>query len=220
MTVLLLRCEGPMQSWGSRSRFGTRDTERAPTKSGVVGLLAAAAGRGRAEPLDDLIAFRMGVRLDRPGVREVDFQTALNVAKSDGGTGDTAMSWRHYLADASFLVALEAEQPWLDRAIGWLRAPIWSPYLGRRGYVPSVPLLDADPLFQGRLEDALLSRWPKRSHGLHAPERLEVILECEPGQDGDPRHDVPLSFRTDDRRYDVRHVRSVWLDAPTEATCS
>lgn len=47
MTVLLLRLAGPLQSWGSAARFARRGTENAPTKSGVLGLLAAAEGRPR-----------------------------------------------------------------------------------------------------------------------------------------------------------------------------
>ncbi len=44
MSTLLLRLAGPMQSWGTQSRFTERDTGREPSKSGVVGLLAAAVG--------------------------------------------------------------------------------------------------------------------------------------------------------------------------------
>lgn len=49
MATLLLQLVAPMQSWGSRSRFDDRDTEREPTKSGVLGLVASALGRPRAE---------------------------------------------------------------------------------------------------------------------------------------------------------------------------
>ena len=44
MATLLLRLAAPLQSWGSDSKFETRKTDREPTKSGVVGLLAAALG--------------------------------------------------------------------------------------------------------------------------------------------------------------------------------
>ena len=52
MNVLLIRLKGPMQSWGSRSRFNLRSTEPYPTKSGVIGMIAAALGMARTEPLD------------------------------------------------------------------------------------------------------------------------------------------------------------------------
>lgn len=79
MPTLLMRLHGPLQSWGTTSRFDERDTQLEPSKSGVVGLLCAALGRDRAEPVDDLAALRMGVRVDREGVPMRDYQTATGV---------------------------------------------------------------------------------------------------------------------------------------------
>ena len=47
MATLLLRLAAPLQAWGSDSKFETRKTNREPTKSGVIGLLAAALGLRR-----------------------------------------------------------------------------------------------------------------------------------------------------------------------------
>ena len=47
MATLLLRLAAPLQAWGADSKFETRKTGREPTKSGVVGLLAAALGLRR-----------------------------------------------------------------------------------------------------------------------------------------------------------------------------
>jgi len=82
MTTLLLRLAGPMQSWGTQSRFDHRDTGLEPSKSGVVGLLCAALGRPRAADGSDLAALRMGVRVDREGVLKVDYQTAGSYHRS------------------------------------------------------------------------------------------------------------------------------------------
>src|SRR5690554_858091 len=109
--TLLIRLVGPQQSWGTSSRFDYRDTELAPTKSGVVGLLAAALGRSRDEDVTDLAGLVMGVRADRPGVPMIDYHTALDVVLSNGKPGDTVLSRRTYLADAAFLVGLESEDP-------------------------------------------------------------------------------------------------------------
>ena len=78
MSVLALRLAGPLQSWGASSRFTLRTTESAPTQSGVIGLLAAAAGieRGDDAGLAPLAALRFGVRIDQPGIRIRDFHTA------------------------------------------------------------------------------------------------------------------------------------------------
>lgn len=45
-TYLLLWFEAPLQSWGFDSKFGRRDTQIFPTKSGVLGLLCSALGAG------------------------------------------------------------------------------------------------------------------------------------------------------------------------------
>ncbi|MFJ4774130.1 type I-E CRISPR-associated protein Cas5/CasD [Streptomyces uncialis] len=73
--VLLVRLAGPLQSWGVASRFALRDTHPRPTKSGVVGLCAAALGLDRDEPLGELAALLFGVRADRPGTPLRDYHT-------------------------------------------------------------------------------------------------------------------------------------------------
>ena len=49
MKTLLLRLVGPMQSWGTQSRYSIRDTNLEPSKSGVIGLIYSALGKKRAE---------------------------------------------------------------------------------------------------------------------------------------------------------------------------
>ncbi|MFQ5421285.1 MAG: type I-E CRISPR-associated protein Cas5/CasD, partial [Anaerolineae bacterium] len=67
MPTLLLRCVAPLQAWDTQSNFGVRTTGREPSKSGIIGLLCAALGRPRAEPVADLAALKMGVRVDQEG---------------------------------------------------------------------------------------------------------------------------------------------------------
>src|SRR5262249_43968923 len=110
MATLLMRLQGPMQAWGTQSRFTQRDTGREPSKSGVLGLLAAALGRRREDDVSDLAALRMGVRVDREGIPRSDYQTAggdrasarraTGVHKASGAPGETVVSQRDYLADA------------------------------------------------------------------------------------------------------------------------
>ena len=103
MATLLLRLAAPLQSWGSDSKFETRKTDREPTKSGVVGLLAAALGlrRDDTEGLARLNGLRFAVRADQEGSLLVDFHTAKS--------RDTSyVTYRHYLQDAVFLAGLES----------------------------------------------------------------------------------------------------------------
>jgi CRISPR system Cascade subunit CasD len=141
MHVLLLRLSGPMQSWGVQSRFAVRDAGREPSKSGVVGLLCAALGRKRHEPVDDLADLRMGVRADQEGTVGRDYHTAMDVLKASGGIKDTEPSNRYYLADARFLVGLEGDDlDLLTQLHDALRDPHWPLYLGRKAFVPGEPV--------------------------------------------------------------------------------
>lgn len=112
MATLLLRLAAPLQSWGSDSKFETRKTDREPTKSGVVGLLAAALGlrRDDTEGLARLNGLRFAVRADQEGSLLVDFHTAKS--------RDTSyVTYRHYLQDAVFLAGLESEDEALLREL-------------------------------------------------------------------------------------------------------
>ncbi|HBF79940.1 MULTISPECIES: type I-E CRISPR-associated protein Cas5/CasD [Streptomyces] len=71
--VLLVRLAAPLQSWGVVSRFSRRDTQPRPTKSGVIGLCAAALGLDRADDLGALAKVRFGVRADHPGTPMRDY---------------------------------------------------------------------------------------------------------------------------------------------------
>src|SRR5579859_2469851 len=100
MTTLLLHLSSPLQAWGTQSNFTNRDTGREPSKSGVIGLLCAALGRPRSEPVDDLAGLKMGVRIDQEGIIRTDFQTAGmgGIYKVDGRQGhDLVVSQRYFL---------------------------------------------------------------------------------------------------------------------------
>ena len=74
MATFLLRLSAPLQSWGIDSKFNTRKTAREPSKSGVIGLLAAALGRKRDEDINDLCKLKFGVRIDQEGKLLKDYQ--------------------------------------------------------------------------------------------------------------------------------------------------
>src|SRR5699024_12206037 len=81
---LLLLLKGPMQSWGDESRFNVRATAATPTKSGIVGLIAAAQGRRRTDGGENLAKLRMAVRVDQRGSLLRDYQTAQPWLKNPG----------------------------------------------------------------------------------------------------------------------------------------
>lgn len=197
--TLLLSLDGPMQSWGFRSRFDYRDTALEPTRSGVIGLVCAAMGISRGEDISRFDAIRMGVRVDRDGKVERDYHTALEVIKADGSDTDTVVSFRDYLADSSFTVGLQSnDRELLDEIAAALLSPTWILFLGRKAFPLTVPpVLDPrDPIKPGKLEDHLLSG--------DSGKRVEIeTLDGERTQ-----HDWPLCFK--DRRFKPRQIKTLF----------
>lgn len=227
MPTLLLRLAGPMQSWGTTSRFDQRDTGKEPSKSGVVGILAAAMGIDREDwnNLKPLTHLSMGTRHDRTGVPKRDYQTAGCAArdciiKADGSYAKDGgvVSQRFYLADAVFLVGLECEErSLLERIHAGLRNPVWPLALGRKSYVPSEPIWMKDGLWENPLREALSrSPWIASLRKFEpAPKELLVSFESRDGS-GALRMDQPLSSFAE-RRFGARFVRSEWIPFPQEA---
>ena len=114
MATLLLRLAAPLQSWGTDSKFEIRNTSREPSKSGVVGLLAAALGRKRDANLEDLNRLRFGVRVDQEGELLHDYHIASihgygpMIEKIKNYDKKPFITHRYYLSDAVFLVGLES----------------------------------------------------------------------------------------------------------------
>jgi len=220
MPTLLLRLAGPMQSWGTTSRFDQRDTGKEPSKSGVIGLAAAALGIDRENwvDLEPLTCLSMGVRHDRPGVPKRDYQTAQNIISADGSkTHETAVTTRDYLADAAFLVGLEGQdRSLIERIHSALREPVWPLGLGRKSYVPSESIWIENGVLDATLHDAL-AHWPwicSLRNWEALPEKLLVSYESEDGS-GVLKMDQPLSSFAE-RRFGARFVRSEWIPFPQE----
>jgi CRISPR system Cascade subunit CasD len=201
--TLLLRLEGPMQSWGYRSRFDFRDTALEPTRSGVIGLICAAMGIARGEDISRFDAIRMGVRVDHEGRPERDYHTAggdqhvtskYGVIKADGSGAETVVSHRDYLADASFTVGFESrDKALLEEIATALRNPAWILFLGRRAFPLGLPPLKPEDCPRlGVLEQHLLKGESGR----------RVVLETPGGER--TQYDWPLCFR--ERRFKPRAI--------------
>jgi CRISPR system Cascade subunit CasD len=153
--VLVLRLAGPLQSWGLRSSFNRRETNAEPTKSGVLGLLAAAAGLSREDPLDDLIPLRLGVRVDQAGTLLRDYHTvsdyrgrpllqsgvnAKGTQRPTSPAKNTHVTVRYYLQDAVFVAAVAGPRPLIETLEHAVRAPAFPLALGRRSCPPTQPI--------------------------------------------------------------------------------
>ncbi|MBC2879078.1 MULTISPECIES: CRISPR-associated protein Cas5 [Streptomyces] len=124
--VLLIRLAGPLQSWGTASRFAARrDSHSRPSKSAVIGMCAAALGLPRSMGLEmpkqptetdepgkvpafgELARTVFGVRADHPGTPVRDYHTV--------GAGTYPLRPRDLITDHRRAAAVAAS---LDTATG------------------------------------------------------------------------------------------------------
>lgn len=221
MTSLALRLAGPLQSWGTSSRFAFRGTDAQPSKSAVLGLLAAAQGRRRTDPIEDLLDLRFGVRCDQPGTHVRDFQTAHPM---DGGK-PLPLTYRHYLGDAAFVAVVDGDAGVIDGLAQALRNPAFPLYLGRRSCPPARPVPVG--VREGSYVDVLRSTDPttgvpwlasKWFRGRQGPTvELDIVRDVLDGERAHDRMpDAPISFDPHHRRYATRGVirEHVTVDNP------
>jgi CRISPR system Cascade subunit CasD len=205
-----------MQSWGERAHWSIRDTAPEPTKSGVVGLLACALGLNEDDDLRHLSQqIDIGVRCDRPGHRLVDYHTVSGGVMSAEGKvkrnatthePETVVSWRSYLCDASFLVAVQSNDDLIDRLAQAVQAPHWPYFLGRKSCPPSVPVYAGVGQFNTMVE-ALQPRFDGASR------RVRAVISCNPKEGTRRRDEVDSRFR---RTYLPRYTRDVYVDVPIQ----
>jgi CRISPR system Cascade subunit CasD len=213
---LVVRLDGPMQAWGTHTFEDQRSSNLFPTRSGLLGLLAACLGIDRgdgaaSQRLAESVVFT--VRIDdvalspdgdepvaRSAVRIDDYHTVLGARKVDGSVNpNPVVSRREYLYDAAFTIAV-GERPGgpirLEAVADALQRPIYTPVLGRR----SCPI--ARPLTDGRITEAsdpksLFSSVPPHGGPIYAEGDWisEQPIELR---------DVPMPGRT--RRFATRRV--------------
>lgn len=210
MKFLQLKLQAPLQSWGERSRWDSRDTSALPTKSGVIGMLGCCMGLKRGDPKLEKMdnGLHMAVRVDKPGMPMTDFHTVQTesggfpIAAGGKKPGNTILTPKQYLQDAEYTVWLWGEENLLEECRKVLLHPSWTAYLGRRNCVPAVPLLPK-MLEADSVEEAVRA-------GAAADTAVEI--ECLP--EDKLRGDERLSQRADGlanaaiREFRYRTVRS------------
>jgi CRISPR system Cascade subunit CasD len=172
---LILRLTGPMQAWGQPTFEGTRPSAAFPTRSGLLGLLGACLGirRDNREGLQKLSdSVRFAVRCDQVTeegspikvVKITDYHTVQDARASYTGlkSHETIQTWREYLCDASFTVAVwtvGSTELTLDQLAAVVKCPIFTPYLGRRSCPLTRPLY-VTQLRAGSAKNALDQQLP------------------------------------------------------------
>ena len=194
MATLLLRLAAPLQAWGSDSKFNIRSTEREPTKSGVIGMIAAAMGIQRNDDprkLEPLNALNFGVRVEREGKLLKDFHMVHEMVDKK----DSHVTERYYLSDAVFLAALESDdKAFLEQIAAALKSPVYPLFLGRRSCPPTLPLVLG--IRDDKLSEVLKNE-PSEYNGTK-----RIVYDSD--DDGVVVRDVPMSFSQLHRQYGYR----------------
>lgn len=218
MTVLRIRLASPLQSWGAPSRFTRRVTEAAPTKSGILGLLSAAQGRRRSDPIEDLLDLELAVRTEQQGELLRDFHTARHLVTSDS----MPLTQRFYWSDAVFTAHIGGRREVLEGLMEALTNPAFPLYFGRRSCVPEgrvvLGLAETDVANSVAQLPWHPGRSGRRAHRSDASVRLRVQADASvyPDLPGSRElADLPLSFDPERRRYQTRIVVDTSVDLPT-----
>jgi CRISPR system Cascade subunit CasD len=182
-------------------------TEREPTKSGVIGLIAAAMGRRRTDSIDDLAKMKFGVRTDQAGKLLRDFHTA----KTSNGK-QAFISDRYYLSDAVFIVGIESDDALLTEIEYAITHPAFPLFLGRRSCPPSgrVSLGIRDGV---SLKEALENECWHAHDSYKKKQPSQVCLDMVMDGDSDSasvflRRDEPVSYNQVYRKYGFREVNA------------
>lgn len=243
---LVLRLAAPLQSWGGQTDFNRRETLSEPTRSGVIGLLAAAQGRRRGDPIEDLVGLRFGVRVDQPGSLLRDYHTvsdfrgvpllkaelsAKGAQKRTSPPKYTAVTQRYYLQDAIFVAGVQGPHDLLAGLVEAVRQPTFPLALGRRACVPTQPLVLTDTragtdVWSGSLDIVLggvpwqisePARQLMRRRGT-TPTHMRLATTVDDPEGQELRTDVPTTFEPKERSYMTRRVRRGWVEIETGFT--
>lgn len=216
MKTLTIKLKAPLQAYGNEATFERRTTNPYPTKSAVIGMISASLGYDRNDKrilkLNDL---EFAVRSDQPGQVINDFQI-VEYAKS--ATKKTKkLTYRYYLQDAIFMVAIGSENDDLIEKIHYaLQHPKFSLFLGRRSCPPAGPLEiemfdNQNPLNVLKSMDWQAAEWYQRKHSSF---NAELVYDATLGSKDNftfQLKDKVGSFDQRNRYHDYREVVSTYI---------
>ena len=209
MKTLLLRLKGPMQAWGTSSRFETRTTDYYPSKSAVIGIIAASFGykRDEVDKVQKLNNLDFAVRIDQEGVLARDYHIASKY-KAKGTLDRNYVTNRYYMEDAVFVVAIShADEEWLDEIYYALTHPYFQPLMGRRSCpLPGdfiIGFTDQGPIEALQTLDWQASDWYKKKHKSY---RADIYADKDllPDSPAKMRNDRVISFSQKERKFGPR----------------
>lgn len=209
MKTILLKLTGPMQSWGTSSRFETRTSDYYPSKSGVIGIIAASLGyeRDEDEKIQKLNDLDFAVRVDQEGILKKDYHIARKF-KLNGELERTYVTNRYYMEDAVFVVAISHEDDkWIDEILQALKYPYFQPFMGRRSCpLPAHFILATskeDPIEALDNLDWQAAAWYKKKNKNY---RADIYADKDllPENSHTIRNDRVVSFSQKERKFGPR----------------
>lgn len=136
MKTLTIKLAAPLQSFGKEASFNIRTSYPHPSKSAVIGMIAAALGyrRYETEKIKLLDNLKFAIRIEQTGSMMRDFQIVRYGPKPK----EVKLTSRYYLQDAVFLVAIGSENERLIEDIQKaLKKPKFQLFIGRRSNPPA-----------------------------------------------------------------------------------
>lgn len=217
MRTILLKLAGPLQSWGTNSHFETRHTNIFPSKSGVIGMVAASLGyrRNEDEKITLLNSLDFAVRIDQPGKILRDFHTAKKY-KDNNEVERTYVTNRYYLQDAVFVVALgSTDEELITKVEDALKSPYFQPFLGRRSLPVTADFFigtnDENVIDSLKTADWQAAEWYKKQNRTELPVFADGdLIE---GPVNQIERDYVFSFSQKKRHHGFRVVKKIFVEA-------
>lgn len=172
MKFLVFHLHGPLASWGDIAVGEVRPSFAAPTRSALLGLLAAAKGirreeQSRLDALAEQLSF--AVRVDHAGTFIEEYQT-ISLPKGRGHESartrkeelwyskeNTLQTYRGHYTDAAYTVFVTStDEKLLSDLQQALKTPTFVPYLGRKACPLDIPMIPR-VISETGLGDALVS---------------------------------------------------------------
>lgn len=234
MKHLALYLRAPMQSWGASSKFDHRGTLDAPTRSGLLGMIAAACGIDKNdEELDRKWLARaaklsISVLVFRRGDRMTDYQTVggnydrdnpwqkrMIPTTPNGNPRGTVVTRRDYLTDSVFGAVLSGDDVLVEEMATALDDPVWGVWFGRKSCIPTEPILTgiygSDDEARGALSGRFRSSIERLRGKITGENDYSVKFDVLEATVDDVEYtllDVPVSFKK--REFGARLIRRVY----------
>ena len=218
MKTVTIKLTAPLQSYGNEANFDRRTSYDYPSKSAVIGLVAAALGYSRRDSrIKGLNQLAYAVRVDQPAKPMTDFQIV------EWKRNRRKLTYRDYLQDAVFMVALGSEDDAFIDQIDWaIRHPHFQLALGRRANVPAGPIITSIWLEDNPVQVLRNISWQASQFYMrktrHSTFVAELIADAWllPDDPSSMVKDTVVSFDQRHRQYAFRPVavERVSLDNP------